>query len=390
MILEDVFCIRLKRIEIQAERLIDPRLKMRPVAVISSSSPNGSIVCLSKEAQEEGLSVGMKVSLIKKMNHSVQLLPYNTSLYNRMNNYLFQIVSKFTPIVEPNNYEKFYLDMKGIPSIKGDIKNNALSIMNSIYQKTHMKSVIGIGSNKLISQIIANVSKDQILRVNKGQEATFLSPFSPNVLPLFKQKSIKRLIKFLWIKKIRDIQEISTKKEIFSNFFGTYSKQLNLQSHGKDFSIVQPPYLRDHILKQIILREDTNNEQKLYAYVKNIGEQLSFKLRKRRQIAEKLRLEIHYSDGFKSEKIGKLESISRSSVIFLCNQLFKKANYRRNRIRSILLDASHFKLHLEQTNLFDNQKTIERKICKAIDQIRSKYGFDSIKTADIFQLFPKS
>ena len=33
------------------------------------------------------------------------------------------------------------------------------------------------------------------------------------------------------------------------------------------------------------------------------------------------------------------------------------------------MDASHFKLHLEQTNLFDNQKTIERKICKAIDQI---------------------
>ena len=101
-------------------------------------------------------------------------------------------------------------------------------------------------------------------------------------------------------------------------------------------------------------------------------------------------MEIHYSDGFKSEKIGKLESISSSSVISLCNQLFKKANYRRNRIRSILLDANHFKLHLEQTNLFDNQKTIERKICKAIDQIRSKYGFDSIKTADIFQLFPKS
>ena len=64
--------------------------------------------------------------------------------------------------------------------------------------------------------------KDQILRVNKGQEATFLSPFSPNVLPLFKQKSIKRLIKFLWIKKIRDIQEISTKKEVFQIFWDIF------------------------------------------------------------------------------------------------------------------------------------------------------------------------
>ena len=49
-----------------------------------------------------------------------------------------------------------------------------------------------------------------------------------------------------------------------------------------------------------------------------------FKLRKRRQIAEKLRLEIHYSDGFKSEKIGKLESISSSSVILCVINYSKK------------------------------------------------------------------
>ena len=92
MVLKDVFCIRLKGIEIQAERLIDPRLKMRPVAVISSFHSNGSIVSLSKEAREEGISIGMKVSLVKKMNRSVQLLPYNASLYSRINKYLFQII----------------------------------------------------------------------------------------------------------------------------------------------------------------------------------------------------------------------------------------------------------------------------------------------------------
>ena len=71
MIERDVFHIRLKIIELQAERLIDPYLKTRPIAIISSYHKNGSILCSSDEAKEEGLMEGMKVSMVRKMNHRV-------------------------------------------------------------------------------------------------------------------------------------------------------------------------------------------------------------------------------------------------------------------------------------------------------------------------------
>ena len=51
MILKDVFYIRLKEMELQAERIMDPRLKTRSVAIISSTHSNGSIVSLSPEAK---------------------------------------------------------------------------------------------------------------------------------------------------------------------------------------------------------------------------------------------------------------------------------------------------------------------------------------------------
>ena len=53
MIARDVFHIRLKELELQAERIMDPTLKTRPVAIISSPHPNGIIVSLSPEAAEE-------------------------------------------------------------------------------------------------------------------------------------------------------------------------------------------------------------------------------------------------------------------------------------------------------------------------------------------------
>ena len=389
MILKDVFYIRLKEMELQAELIMDPRLKTRSVAIISSSHSNGSIISISPEAAEEGLSIGMKVSLIKKMNPCVQLLPYNASLYSRINKYLYQTISNFTPIIEPIDYEGFYLDMKGMQSIKGDAKNNALLIMNRIYQKTSMESVVGISTNKLVSHIVSSVVLDKIYKVKKGQEAAFLSPLKPFVLPLVKQNSIQRIINFLWINKVKGLQLIASQKEVFHTLFGVYSDQLLKQSHGKDSSLVKPVHLRDHILEQTILSEDTNNEDILQGVVKNLSQQLAFKLRKRKQIANRVKLEIHYSDGYQSMRIGKIQSNDDASIAQMCVGLIQKANYRRNRVRSILLDSSDFKSYLEQENLFINQDTINMRVSRAVEKIRKKYGFNSLQTADIIQVLRK-
>ena len=390
MILKDVFYIRLKEMELQAERIMDPRLKTRSVAIISSSHSNGSVVSLSQEAKEEGLSIGMKVFLIKKMNLCVQLLPYNESLYRRINKYLYHTIACFTPVIEPINYQGFYLDMTGMQSIKGDAKNNALHIMNCIYQKTSMDSMVGISRNKLISHIVSSVVLDKIYKVKKGQEASFLSPLKPYVLPMAKHNPVRRIIKFLWINKIKGLQLISSHKDAFKTLFGIYSNQLLKQSHGQDSSLVKPLHLRDHILEHIILSEDTNNEDRLHAVVKKMSQQLAFKLRKRRQIANKIKLEIHYSDGYKSVKINKTKSNDDASIAQTCTQMIKQANFRRNRVRSILLDTSDFKPYLEQRSLFVDQNTINKRISRAVEKIRNKYGFDSLQTADIIQILNKS
>ena len=385
MIARDVFHIRLKEMELQAERIMDPGLKTRPVAIISSPRPNGTILSLSPEAEEDGLFHGMKVSVVRKMSHGVQLLPYNRSLYARVNRYVHQAVSMFTPIVEPEGFDGFYLDMKGMRVIRGDLQNTGMSIVQKIREQTNISGMVGISVNKLVSRIVTSVVPEIIHEVQGGEEAEFLSPLKPAVLPAVKENSVNRLIRFLWIRQIIHIQSMARQPDEFRTFFGAYAVQLSREAHGHDSSVVKPPQLRDHILEQTVLPEDTNDENVLHAVVKDLAEQVAFKLRKRRQVANKVKLEIHYTDGHQRIRTGRTIRIDDRSVIDVCRGLFDKANERRNRVRTILLYASDFHSYVNQKTLFPTTESRDMSISKAVEKVRLKYGVRSLQTADVFQ-----
>ena len=385
MIAQDVFHIRLKELELQAEQIMDPGLKKRPIAIISSPQPNGTIVSLSPEAEEDGLFHGMKVSVVRKMSQGAQLLPYNRSLYARVNRYVYQVVSMFTPIVEPEGFDGFYLDMKGIKAIRGDMQNTGMSIVQTIQEQTNISGMVGISVNKLVSRIVTSVVPEIIHKVQGGEEAQFLSSLKPLVLPAVKENSVNRLLRFLWIEKIHHIQSMASQPDEFRTFFGAYAVQLSREARGQDSSVVKSPQLQDHVLEQTVLPEDTNDENVLHAVVKNLAEQVAFKLRKRQQVANKVKLEIHYTDGHQRIRTGRTIRIDDRSVIDVCRGLFDKANERRNRVRTILLDASDFRLYVNQEGLFPTVESRGMAVSKAVEKVCLKYGVRSLQTADVFQ-----
>ena len=382
---KDVFHIRLKNIELQTECMMDPGLKMRPVAIISSPHPNGSIISLSPEAEEEGLSRGMKVSVIRKMSNRTRLLPYNRSLYDRIHGYIYRVLSSFTPIVEPQDVGEFFLDMHGMHTLRGNIHNTGLSVIKHIRSQTSLSSIVGISINKLVSRIVTAIIPERIHQVESGKEAQFLAPLRSLVLPTAKQDPVHRLLKFLLVKQVGQIQSMTKASDDFQTLFGVHAPALYKESQGYDTSLVRPFQLKDHILEQTILPEDTNDESILYAVVKDLSEQMAFKLRQRKQIADKVRLEIHYTDGYKRQGTGVITRIDDLSVFNECKRLFESANDRRNRIRTILLDVWGFQPYKTQENLFSTTEERNVSLSMAIDKIRSKYGVQSLQTANVFQ-----
>ncbi len=373
-----VFHIRLNDFEVQAERMLDASLRTRALAVISSHRQNGTIVALSSEAIQEGLQPGMKVSLARKMSHSAILLPYNTVLYDRMNRYLYHTLSAFSPLVEPASFGQFYTDMTGMDNIYRSQKQAAALISKNIQSKVSLISQVGISSSKLVSSISTAVVPEKINEVETGNEPKFLAPLPSELLPAIQEKPVKRIVDFLFLHCIRNLQSVVRQDDTGRLLFGPYYRRVAMETQGQDTSVVKPPRYRNHIIEQKVLTADTNDETILRPVVQHLAEQVAFQLRQRHQVAGSISLEIHYTDGFRNARKGSVRFNDDKTVTDVCQDLFTRVNYRRNRIRSVFVDAGRLKTTANQLNLFEDQQAQDLALAAAMDKIRSKYGFTSV------------
>jgi len=376
---DDILHLRLPDFELQVERLLDSSLRTRPIAIISSHNQNGTIVAASPEALGEGLFPGLKVALARRMTHSVILLPYNSTLYARVHNYLFQTLSRYSPLIEPTVFGQYFADLTGMQKIYGNSLRAGYLLAKDIQSKVSLHGHIGISINKLVSQITTAVVPETIYRVTPGDEATFLAPLATEVLPTASEPSVNKIVRFLLMNQVQDVQQVTEDQETGVIFFGQYFRRVYQEARGQDNTPVRPPQQRDHLTEQTILAEDTNDEEKLLGTVRNLAEQLAYQLRQRRQVTRALTVEIHYTDGFKSQRKGSVTANDDLTIRAEATRLFLAANYRRNRVRALILDATNFQPVINQLDLFRAPKDL--RLSQALDRIRQKYGFESIRSA---------
>lgn len=380
-----VFHIRIKDFDIQVERMLDARLRNRPIAIVSSNAQNGTVVSVSPEAEEEGIRPGLKVLTAKKIGRGVIFLPFNRSLYVQVHEYIYKMINSFSPIIEPFSYGQFFVDMTGMDGIYKSPVNAGYLIFKTLSEKVSLSSRIGISINKLVSHISTAVVPESVYLVEEGKEPLFLSPLASSLLPTVSVPDVEKIVRFLLLKKVKHIQELTEDRQASEAIFRDYSRKLYMESHGKDNSAVKPPTLREHIVEQTVLTEDTNDEDSVVTALIGIAEQVAYQLRIRKQVARSIKVEVHYSDGFRGMRKGRLSSNSDSHVVSVCIDLFHRANYRRNRIRSILIDAWDFVPYAGQLDIFSPEK--DRNLSIAIDRIRNKYGFSAIFRASELKIF---
>ena len=137
------------------ERAFDPRLRGKPVVVLSNN--DGCIIARTQEAKDLGLKMGEPWHIASKRPglKSVVWMSSNYALYGDMSRRMYEVLVERAPAVEPYSIDEMFMDFTGI----ADMAALAADIRDHVRRVAKIPTCVGIGSTKTIAKLANKVAK---------------------------------------------------------------------------------------------------------------------------------------------------------------------------------------------------------------------------------------
>lgn len=140
------------------ERVFDPKLKTRPVIVLSNN--DGCAVARTREAKALGIGMGAPYFMIRDLcqREGVRVFSSNYALYGDMNRRINDIYRQFRPRVEIYSIDESFVDLSDVrPSLRVQL---ASDMQQTIRQWTGIPTCVGIGSTKTLAKLANHIAKE--------------------------------------------------------------------------------------------------------------------------------------------------------------------------------------------------------------------------------------
>ncbi|SFI40259.1 MULTISPECIES: Y-family DNA polymerase [unclassified Bacillus (in: firmicutes)] len=360
------------------------------LAVVGDVNRQGSIV-LAATPPLKALGI-KKMARLYELPRQKDILVVNPMMgtYIKCSNYITELALQYVPIEDFHQYsiDEFFMDITdSIHLFANDPYEFALKFKSEIYERTRIECTIGIGPNPLMSKVALDIeakkNKDCIAYWKYEDVPIKLWPIRP--LHKFWGISHKTELK-LNRKGIHTIGDLANYPlKYLKQSFGVIGEEMHLHSNGIDFSRISEKYVptKTSVGKSQILMRDYSIEEFPIVLLEHI-EEFCYRLRKLNKLAQTLHFSVGYSKIYGSG-IKKTHTLSRPTnltmdIYRICTY-FSHDLYTGEPIRSISLSLTNLVNEgEEQLSLFDNviQREKEMKLTKVMDEIRTKFGKNSI------------
>ena len=140
------------------ERLFQPKLRDRPVVVLSNN--DGCVIARSNEAKALGIGMGDPWHLSKDRfaKHSVIVRSSNYTLYGDLSARVMTVLRSFTPNMEVYSIDEAFLSLAGFDD---RLEAHALDLRTTVLQWTGIPVSVGIGPTKTLAKVANRTAKKQ-------------------------------------------------------------------------------------------------------------------------------------------------------------------------------------------------------------------------------------
>ncbi len=143
---------------VSCERLFQPKLRGRPVVVLSNN--DGCVVSRSNEAKALGIPMGVPLFEIRDEieKHRIAVYSSNYTLYGDISSRVHEAIAHFSNEIENYSIDEAFAVLEMNQYSKG-LMDSGIEIRESVKQWTGIPTSIGIGPTKTLAKIAGKIAK---------------------------------------------------------------------------------------------------------------------------------------------------------------------------------------------------------------------------------------
>jgi DNA polymerase-4 len=364
---------------VSVELLDKPELRGKPTAVGGRPDERGVIASASYEARKIGVRSAMPTRTALQLCPDLILLSSHHDLYAQHSQRIMTMLLEITPQIEQISIDEAFLDITGTELRYGSPEKLAHYLHDRIRDDFGLPCSIGVASNKLVAKIATEKAKpNNICLVASGEEAAFLAPLPVRALWGVGPKTAE-ILKTMDIETIGQIAQ--ARSEVLAYRLGKRgAEEIVQRAQGLDDSPVENERVTKQISQETTFVKDVREAAVLRATLLELCEGLGRHLRDANLSARTIAIKLRYSDFTTFTRQTTLpQPTDIDQNIFATAWTLLEANWNKRPIRLIGVAGRQLSPAAKQLDLFGSQDDRVERLTRTVDEIRHKYGTESLK-----------
>lgn len=364
-------------------------IDIRSIPSVVSGDPNrrsGIVLAKSVPAKKFGIKTGEPIYSARKKCPELYIVPADFDLYVECSNNLIKILKDYSPDVYQYSIDEAFVDMTGTEKLFGNPVDCANALRERVKRELGFSINIGISNNMVLAKMAGDFSKpDKTHTLFKYEIEEKLWPLPIEDLFFVGRKTAEKL-KNMGITKIGDL----AKSDL--NFIKKHLKSIGeiIYNHanGRDgYTFLKDKVKNKSIGNSTTTTFDISDKEVANRLMLSLCETVCARLRKKQMSARVVSVEIvdmNFKRMHMQKKLNKKTNLLNDIYQIAC-EIFVEL-WNGIPLRHLGVSASHIESTEEsQLSFFDTTYSKEDMLYKAVDEIREKYGEDSVIRASFLE-----
>jgi len=369
---------------VAVERLVDSRLRGRPVIIAPGGAARATVYDMSDESFQSGVRKGMALRRALRCCRDAIVLPPHPIRYERAMIRLLKHALPYSPLIEMTDYNgHLFVDVTGTRKLFGPPPDVAWRIRKTVRADMGFDPIWSVAPNKLVAKVATRMVKPAgEYIVGAGEEEDFLKPLPVHLIPGIEREDLKRFREFNLIR-AGHVANLSMGQ--LDVLFGSRSRSLYDAVRGIDLSSVLPVGQKLPVVaSDHEFGNNTNHVAVVEGALYRLIEHAAADLRKQRLTARRIKIFLDYSDGRRitRQAVANPATANDFRLFALARIALERAWKRRVSIRNLRLICDHLTYPPAQMGLFaeyEEKNKVKDNLIFALDTIRSRFGFNAIR-----------